>query len=87
MYMYLDMVTYFSNFWQGGRHVDNVTDQVVTKLIEVVKKKNKGGIAIKPFQVSIWKKNQKTTLFVLKNWLLKDVLYACTVDIHAFYYR
>lgn len=31
--------------------MDNVTDQVVTKLIEVVKKKNKGGIAIKPFQV------------------------------------
>lgn len=81
--MYLDMVTYFSNFWQGGRHVDNVTDQVVTKLIEVVKKKNKGGIAIKPFQVSIWKKK----FLCVENGLLKDVLYACTVDIHAFYYR
>lgn len=67
--MYLDIVTYLSNFWQGGRHVDNVTDQVVTKLIEVVKKKNKGGIAIKPFQVSFGSKSE----FMLKNWLLKDV--------------
>lgn len=36
---------------QGGRHVDYVADQVVTKLIEVVKKKNKAGVAVKPFQV------------------------------------
>lgn len=61
--MYLDIVTYLSNFCQGGRHVDNVTDQVVTKLIEVVKKKNKGGIAIKPFQVSFGSKSE----FILKN--------------------
>ncbi|TNN65299.1 DNA topoisomerase 2-alpha [Liparis tanakae] len=38
-------------FQQGGRHVDYVTDQLVGKLIEVVKKKNKAGVAIKPFQV------------------------------------
>ncbi|KAM6897501.1 DNA topoisomerase 2-alpha [Xenentodon cancila] len=36
---------------KGGRHVDYVTDQVVGKLIEVVKKKNKAGVAVKPFQV------------------------------------
>ena len=36
---------------QGGRHIDHVADQIVTKLIEVVKKKNKGGVNIKPFQV------------------------------------
>nr|XP_020461966.1 DNA topoisomerase 2-alpha-like [Monopterus albus] len=36
---------------KGGRHVDYVADQVVGKLIEVVKKKNKAGVAVKPFQV------------------------------------
>ena len=37
---------------QGGRHTDHVADQVVSKLIEVVKKRNKAGVAVKPFQVS-----------------------------------
>ncbi|XP_060950829.1 DNA topoisomerase 2-alpha [Limanda limanda] len=36
---------------KGGRHVDYVADQVVKKLIDVVKKKNKAGVAVKPFQV------------------------------------
>ncbi|KAK5850653.1 hypothetical protein PBY51_001512 [Eleginops maclovinus] len=36
---------------KGGRHVDYVADQVVAKLIEVVKKKNKAGVVVKPFQV------------------------------------
>nr|UQT18117.1 DNA topoisomerase II alpha [Andrias davidianus] len=36
---------------KGGRHVDFVADQIITKLIEVVKRKNKGGISVKPFQV------------------------------------
>ncbi|XP_018431523.1 PREDICTED: DNA topoisomerase 2-alpha [Nanorana parkeri] len=36
---------------KGGRHVDYVADQIVTKIIDVVKKKNKGGVAVKPFQV------------------------------------
>uniref|UniRef100_A0A671FSQ2 DNA topoisomerase 2 n=1 Tax=Rhinolophus ferrumequinum TaxID=59479 RepID=A0A671FSQ2_RHIFE len=41
---------------KGGRHVDYVTDQIVTKLIEVVKKKNKGGVAVKAHQVKnhVW---------------------------------
>ncbi|MEQ2239902.1 DNA topoisomerase 2-alpha [Ilyodon furcidens] len=36
---------------KGGRHIDYVADQVVGKLIEVVKKKNKAGVTVKPFQV------------------------------------
>ncbi|XP_009327895.1 PREDICTED: DNA topoisomerase 2-alpha [Pygoscelis adeliae] len=36
---------------KGGRHVDYVADQLVTKLIDVVKKKNKNGVGVKPFQV------------------------------------
>uniref|UniRef100_A0A672ZI06 DNA topoisomerase 2 n=1 Tax=Sphaeramia orbicularis TaxID=375764 RepID=A0A672ZI06_9TELE len=36
---------------KGGRHTDYVADQVVGKLIDVVKKRNKAGVAVKPFQV------------------------------------
>ncbi|KAM5135385.1 DNA topoisomerase 2-alpha [Mantella aurantiaca] len=36
---------------KGGRHVDYVGDQIIGKIIDVVKKKNKGGVAVKPFQV------------------------------------
>lgn len=36
---------------KGGRHVDHVVDAVVKTLIETLKKKNKGGVNIKPFQV------------------------------------
>lgn len=36
---------------KGGRHVDYVVDMIVKQMIEVLKKKNKGGINIKPFQV------------------------------------
>ncbi|XP_041476375.1 DNA topoisomerase 2-alpha-like [Lytechinus variegatus] len=41
---------------KGGRHVDYVADQIVTQIIQTVKKKNKAGINIKPFQVRshIW---------------------------------
>uniref|UniRef100_A0A8C7FBR4 DNA topoisomerase 2 n=1 Tax=Oncorhynchus kisutch TaxID=8019 RepID=A0A8C7FBR4_ONCKI len=37
-------------------HIDYVVDQIVAKLIEVVKKKNKAGVSVKPFQVKnhIW---------------------------------
>lgn len=38
---------------QGGRHVDYVTDQIITKLLDVVKRKEKkAGVTIKPFQVT-----------------------------------
>jgi DNA gyrase/topoisomerase IV subunit B len=36
---------------KGGRHVDYVTELVVKGIIETIKKKNKTGINIKPFQV------------------------------------
>lgn len=36
---------------KGGRHVDYVSDMIVKQLLEVLKKKNKGGVNIKPFQV------------------------------------
>merc|ERR1712127_1049582 len=41
---------------KGGRHVDYVTDMIVKQLQEHMKKKNKGGVAIKPHQVKnhIW---------------------------------
>ena len=39
---------------QGGRHVDYVTDQIITKLLDVVKRKEKkAGVTIKPFQVNL----------------------------------
>lgn len=36
---------------KGGRHVDYVGDQIIAKIIDVVKRKNKGGVSVKPFQV------------------------------------
>ncbi|KAL5006038.1 hypothetical protein ScPMuIL_017196 [Solemya velum] len=50
---------------KGGRHVDHVVDPLVTKLIEIVKKKNKGGVAIKPFQI-------KSHLWVFVSCLIEN---------------
>eukprot|EP00057_Strongylocentrotus_purpuratus_P006178 XP_011660652.1 PREDICTED: DNA topoisomerase 2-alpha [Strongylocentrotus purpuratus] len=50
---------------KGGRHVDFVADQVITKLIETVKKKNKGGVNIKPFQI-------KNHVMVFVNCLIEN---------------
>lgn len=36
---------------KGGKHVDSVSDNIVKNVLEVLKKKNKGGVNIKPFQV------------------------------------
>ncbi|XP_054285713.1 DNA topoisomerase 2-like [Macrosteles quadrilineatus] len=36
---------------KGGRHVDHVADSIVKQLIETIKKKNKGGMQVKPFQI------------------------------------
>lgn len=45
--------------FQGGRHIDYVVDQIVSKLIEVVKKKNKAGVTVKPFQVALpWRRSR-----------------------------
>ncbi len=35
---------------KGGTHVTSVADQIVTQLIEAVKKKDKKGVPLKPFQ-------------------------------------
>ncbi|XP_078277082.1 DNA topoisomerase 2-beta isoform X2 [Rhinoraja longicauda] len=50
---------------KGGRHADYVVDQIVSKLIEVVKKKNKAGVSVKPFQV-------KNHLWVFVNCLIEN---------------
>lgn len=36
---------------KGGKHVDSVSESIVKNVLEVLKKKNKGGVNIKPFQV------------------------------------
>ncbi|XP_045623508.1 DNA topoisomerase 2-alpha isoform X1 [Procambarus clarkii] len=36
---------------KGGRHIDYVTDMIVKNLTEALKKKNKSGVQIKPFQI------------------------------------
>ncbi|XP_061378128.1 DNA topoisomerase 2 [Danaus plexippus] len=48
---------------KGGKHVDTVADSVVKNVLEVLKKKNKGGVNIKPFQV-------KTHMWVFINCLI-----------------
>ncbi|KAB7496963.1 DNA topoisomerase 2-alpha [Armadillidium nasatum] len=48
---------------KGGRHIDYVTDMVVKNLLENLKKKNKSGISIKPFQI-------KNHLWVFVNCLI-----------------
>ncbi|KAL4629674.1 DNA topoisomerase 2-beta [Arapaima gigas] len=50
---------------KGGRHIDYVVDQIVAKLLEVVKKKNKAGVSVKPFQV-------KNHMWVFVNALIEN---------------
>lgn len=50
---------------QGGTHVKHVVDPLVTKLSEVIQKKNKGGVAVKPFQI-------KNHLWVFINCLIEN---------------
>lgn len=51
---------------KGGRHVDYVLDQVVEKILEVVKRKSKKeGIAVKPFQV-------KSHVWIFVNCLIEN---------------
>ncbi|XP_030151463.1 DNA topoisomerase 2-alpha [Lynx canadensis] len=50
---------------KGGRHVDYIADQIVTKLVEVVKKKNKGGVAVKAHQV-------KNHMWIFVNALIEN---------------
>lgn len=50
---------------KGGRHVDHVTDMIVKQLTETLKKKNKAGIQIKPFQI-------KNHLWIFINCLINN---------------
>uniref|UniRef100_A0A8C5K213 DNA topoisomerase 2 n=1 Tax=Jaculus jaculus TaxID=51337 RepID=A0A8C5K213_JACJA len=50
---------------KGGRHVDYVADQIVSKLADVVKKKNKGGVAVKAHQV-------KNHMWIFVNALIEN---------------
>ena len=50
---------------RGGKHVDYVADQVVSKIIDIIKKKNKDKVNIKPFQV-------KNHLWVFVNCLIEN---------------
>ncbi|KAF8771269.1 DNA topoisomerase 2-alpha-like [Argiope bruennichi] len=50
---------------KGGRHVDYITDQLTSKIAEVIKKKNKGGKDVKPFQI-------KSHLWVFVNCLIEN---------------
>ncbi|CAD5233794.1 unnamed protein product [Bursaphelenchus xylophilus] len=51
---------------KGGRHVDYVADQIISKLIDTIKKKSgKSGINVKPFQV-------KNHLWVFVNCLIEN---------------
>nr|NVI79328.1 topoisomerase 2 [Cucujiformia] len=50
---------------KGGRHVDYIVDMIVKQLIEVLKKKNKGGVNIKPFQV-------KNHMWIFVNCLIEN---------------
>ena len=47
----------------GGSHVNYIADQVIDKLMAIVKKKNKGGVALKPAQI-------KNHIFLFVNCLI-----------------
>jgi DNA topoisomerase-2 len=50
---------------QGGSHVTYIVDQVVSKLLEAAKKKNKGGMDLKPLHV-------KSHVWVFVNCLIEN---------------
>lgn len=50
---------------KGGRHVDHVTELIVKQLIETLKKRNKAGISIKPFQI-------KNHMWIFVNCLINN---------------
>lgn len=52
------------NTYKGGTHVAHVADQIVSELVDAVKKKNKAA-PVKPFQV-------KNHLFVFVNCLIEN---------------
>jgi DNA topoisomerase-2 len=50
---------------KGGKHLDHVVDPLVTKIAEAVKKKNKGGMELRPHQI-------KSHLWVFVNCLIEN---------------
>lgn len=50
---------------RGGKHVDYIADQIVSKVSDIIKKKNKHGINVKPFQI-------KNHLWVFVNCLIEN---------------
>ena len=50
---------------KGGRHIEYVTDMIIKQVMDTIKKKNKGGINIKPFQV-------KSHMWVFVNCLITN---------------
>ncbi|KAG8198803.1 hypothetical protein JTE90_007107 [Oedothorax gibbosus] len=50
---------------KGGRHVDYIADQLSARISEVIKKKNKGGKEVKPYQI-------KSHLWVFVNCLIEN---------------
>ena len=62
LWVYKFLIKFFFRFQQmsfvnsiattkGGRHVDHVCDLIVKGIIDNIKKKNKTGMQVKPFQV------------------------------------
>lgn len=51
--------------YKGGTHLNHVTDQIVSSLVEHIKKKNKEASTIKPFQV-------KNHLWIFVNCLIEN---------------
>lgn len=56
---------YTTHITQGGTHVNYVVDQVVSKLLETAKKKNKGGMDLKSLHI-------KGHLWVFINCLIEN---------------
>ena len=50
---------------QGGKHVDHVVEQLVAKIASEVKKKNKGGMELKPHQI-------KSHMWIFINCLIEN---------------
>ena len=66
MYIYAYIPTYILRTpSQGGNHVTYVVDQVTSKLLEVAKKKNKGGMDLKPMHI-------KNHVWVFVNCLIEN---------------
>ena len=63
--MYIVILGIIPVTMQGGTHVNYIVDQVVSKLLEAAKKKNKGGMDLKPFHI-------KGHLWVFVNCLIEN---------------